>query len=96
MTPLPKAEETYGFHLYGTHDKTYGIINHFPAVQVMEGNLRRLTYIVEGGLIDNRLTWAGHGQVQTAELGDYVISDMAGNYRAIEKEIFEIEFTKVV
>lgn len=94
---MPTAEETYGFHLYGTKDPTYGVVGHFPALQVTDENRRRLSYVVQGGIIDERLCWSGPTyEVQTAEIGDWVIGDMAGSYKACEKEIFEISFVRVV
>lgn len=82
--------------MYGTQDSQNGITDHFPAVQITEENLRRLNYMTDGAIIDDRLTWAGRGRVETAKVGDWIISDMAGNYKAADKEVFEISFVRVV
>lgn len=95
MTP---PEETYGFHLYGTLDPaTRCVIQHFPAIQVTEENLRRLSYVTEGGVIDDRLCWSGpRFDVQTARIGDWVTSDMSGGYKSVEQETFMSSYVKVV
>lgn len=36
----------------------------------------------------------GKGGVHDAEIGDYVVSDMAGGYIAVDKEMFETHYTK--
>lgn len=72
------------------------------ACQATEENLQALTVITnqqDSHIIDGRLHFTlelsdGREDEQIVEVGDYVIADMAGKYLGVDKEMFEVHYTK--
>lgn len=58
------------------------------AAVLTEENLVTLAEVVKGEVVNHRLLFKN----ESGEVGDYLISDQAGNYRIADKEIFEANY----
>lgn len=80
------------FHIY-TNPRTEGEV---LAVKVTRENMEQLlkSKVAVGGTSDHLIVQDPTGRAEIAELGDYIVSDMAGGYKAVEKENFEPHYTR--
>lgn len=64
------------------------------AAKVTDENLDAITEIIGGRIATGLLTFPciAPGFEGVAEIGDYIVSDLAGGYIAVDKEMFEAHY----
>lgn len=67
-----------------------------PAAQVSDENIDLLAAVVGGKINEGVLSFepVAPGFDGAVEIGDYVISDLAGGYVAVDKEMFEAHYVR--
>lgn len=89
---MSSPRERTVFNVYENPRSEYDVV---MAVQLSSHNLDTIRKIVNGRIhpLAGVLVWIFGGVEEVAEIGDYIISDMAGNHRAYTKEEFESRYS---